>query len=83
MIGILHRTFKQSISWVDFLEGLGGLNPPPPKFFLSPFRKCLTPLEFSSTPLADFGLPFHAPPEASRTAYCIWLAPHLKFFHPF
>ena len=33
-------------------------------------------------PLAHFGLPFHAPPEASRTAYGIWLAPHLKIFHP-
>ena len=42
--------------------GLGGL---------TPFRKCLTLLEFCSTPLADFGLPFHAPPKASQMAYCI------------
>ena len=40
-------------------EGVRGLNPP--KFFLTPSRKCLTPLEFRFTPLALFGLPFHAP----------------------
>lgn len=42
----------------------------------------LASLEFSFTPLTHFGLPFHAPPEASRM-WCIaiaWLAPHLKFF---
>ena len=52
--------------WVHFLGG-GVRGVKPPKFFLTPFRKCLTP----PPPLAHFGLPFHAPPEASRTAYCI------------
>ena len=41
-------------------EGVRGVKPPP-KFFLTPSRKCLTPLEFCFTPLAIFGLPFHAP----------------------
>ena len=43
----------------------------PPKFSLTPSRKCLTPLEFRFTPVAHFGLLFHAPPNTSRMAYCI------------
>ena len=39
--------------------GGGRLNPP--KYFLTPSIKCLIPLEFCFTPLAIFGLPFHAP----------------------
>ena len=39
----------EQCSWADFLGGgLGGLNSP--KFFLTPFWKCLTPLEFCYTP---------------------------------
>ena len=43
-----------------FSGGVGEVNPPP-KFFLTPSIKCLIPLEFCFTPLAIFGLPFHAP----------------------
>ena len=43
-------------------ESMGGFSRGvnPPKFFLYPSRKCLTPLEFCFTALVLFGLSFHA-----------------------